>query len=550
MDLKIDCIFKTIFQGNLFYRCVFAENKKLTCSCLTTAKWSYNSFLRLFLPLLLALYVLTFPVYSYSSELRKNLEEPSQTKSLVRMAILPVENLSNYPMASQLVSKVLKKELQNSYNVSLIEENIVDKFISNRRIRYTGALSKLLARDMGNDLGIDRIMIISIDLFEETPTQVIVGLTSRLISAVDGNIIWSNSVAYSGRDFQRFLGLGIVESIETLSSIVISELISNFPNSYIPASREVIPFEVGKVRVFPDVGKSNEKIDLSVELENFDRDPLEVRAIIGGRETVLSKWKRSTYKGSLIAPAVEGPYHVDVIAVDRFGTPYSFKSVCEVTIDNTPPPISLALNRTVFAPKNKGYITFTPDLQGFEKINEWVMEIVDETGKLINSSKGYGMFPKKFIWRGRTNKMSIVSDGKYEYIFKVKDEAGNETVLVGDMKVNHKPPVINVDVDIDEDTLEFTFDKDGSEELESWQFSMLQNDGNILKHMSGKNNLPQKIKFPLKDNIEISSLAFSVDTTDRAGNTFALKKSISNYISKGKVPFARLREINNSIENF
>lgn len=557
MIQKNNNLSKAFFHSRQSVACFFIKKKPTAFQPFTVVipkslYMFHKSFLSAFLLSLgfTLIVALTNPFNLLASELKNSLEGLSQKEPVSSIAILPIENLSDFQMASQLVSRVLKEELTNSYNVALIEESIVDKFITSRRIRYTGALSTLLARDMGNDLGIDKIMIISIDLFEETPTQLIVGLTSRLISAIDGSIIWSNSVSYSGHDFQRFLGLGIINSPETLSSIVIKELISNFPGSYFPGNKEVVPFEVAKVVVSPYIGTSNDKITLSVEIKNFDIDPHEVRAILGGNETVLSKFDKNKYKGSFIAPVSEGYYHVDVIAIDKLGTSYPFYAVAKVTIDNTPPQISLALNRRVFAPRNKGFVTITPDLHGYEKINEWAIEIVDENGELVRNGSGYGKIPKKFIWRGRTNTMAVVSDGKYVYSLKVKDEAGNETVVNGELTINHKPPVINVDVDIAEDTLEFTFDKDGNEELESWQFSMLQEDGKILKQMSGRSEFPEKIEFPIDGGMEIGSLSFSVDTTDIAGNTFALKKSISNYISKGKVPFARLRKINNSIENF
>jgi len=512
---------------------------------------AYRPFFNVFVLCLAAVFLVFFtPVYSRSGELEKMTDNLSQAKPLSSMAIMPLENLSNHPEAAALVSRVLREELKKVAPGALIDDNAVDEFITNRRIRYTGAVSRLIAREMGKDLGIDAVMITSIDLFEETTTQVTVGLTARLISTHDGSIIWSNSSSYSGRDFQRFLGLGIIDSSEKLSSVVIKELISSFPGSYFPVSELQNPFEVARVVTSTDSGRSNDKIDLSVQLESFANDPQEVRVIVGGNEAVLSKWKRNIYRGSLNAPVDEGPYHLDVIAIDRSGIPYSFNAISRVTIDNTPPKVSLALNRSVFAPKNKGYVTFTPNLIGFEKINEWAIEIADDSGNLVRSNKGYGSIPKKLIWRGRTDKMAIVSDGKYEYRFKVKDEAGNETVLLGELKVNHRPPAINVDVDISDDALEFTFDKDGDEDIESWQFSMLQRDGNILKSMTGKGDIPKTLEYQLNNATELSTLAFSVDATDSAGNTFALKKSISSYISKSRVPFARLKEMNNSIENF
>lgn len=470
-----------------------------------------------------------------------------QPPILRNIAVLPFENISENPAAAKIIGELIKKELRDKGWIFITGDDVIEEFLAKRRIRYTGGITRVAVREMGKTLDVDAVLVGSINQFSDVNGNMNVGITVRLVNAIDGGIIWADTLSYTNREFVSLLGLGVITSIDALSSRVVKDIVKDVENNLFTKKKtDISPFEIEKAEVYPPTAKMGAKIGLAVKALSITDEMSEIKAVIDGREISLFKGENGEYEGYTTAPAAEGVYSVDVIAMDRTMSPFFFDAVAKITVDGTPPNVSLTANRKVFASQKNGYVTFTPKLLIYDDIDEWEMEILDGEGKRIRGDKGYGKLPKGLIWRGDTDKFARVSDGNYTYKFVVKDIAGNETVLSDSLLVKNVPPVFKVDVDKVENNLLFTFEYGKEENIKSWKLSILDKDGKTIKALEGTGELPEKLQYPVDD---INALAFSVTATDYADNTANLTKSIPSILSK-KTPFAKADTRDKLVEDF
>ena len=484
-------------------------------------------------------------------------DSSSQPIILKNIAILPLENLSENPAAAKMVAEHIKKELMNKGLVFITKDDIVEEFLAKKRIRYTGGVTRATAREMGKVLGVDAVLVGSVNQFgsgnqfSDTNDKINVGVTTRLVNTIDGSIIWADALSYTNREFVGLLGLGVITSIDALSSRVAKDLIKDIGDKYfIKKEAGLNPFEIEKVEAYPSgVARGGTKIGLRVRVLGITEEPGEIKAIIEGNEFSLSKGEDGEYEGYITAPTVEGVYPVDVIAIDQTILQYKFAAVGKITVDNTPPKVSLTVNRKAFAPQRRGYIAFTPKLLSYDNVDEWEIDIFDRDGKRLRGDKGYGNMPKGLIWRGETDKFALVSDGEYSYRFMVKDSAGNETVLTDSVRVKNTPPVLKIDVDKVEDKLLFTFDHGQEENIKSWKLSILDKAGKAIKVIEGSGELPPKFEYLIESEFDINTMIFSITATDDADNPVSLTKSIPSMLSR-KTPFAKVNTKGQWAEDF
>jgi len=456
-----------------------------------------------------------------------------------------------------MVAEHIKKELMNKGLVFITKDDIVEEFLAKKRIRYTGGVTRATAREMGKVLGVDAVLVGSVNQFgsgnqfSDTNDKINVGVTTRLVNTIDGSIIWADALSYTNREFVGLLGLGVITSIDALSSRVAKDLIKDIGDKYfIKKEAGLNPFEIEKVEAYPSgVARGGTKIGLRVRVLGITEEPGEIKAIIEGDEFSLSKGEDGEYEGYITAPTVEGVYPVDVIAVDQTILQYKFAAVGKITVDNTPPKVSLTVNRKAFAPQRRGYIAFTPKLLSYDNVDEWEIDIFDRDGKRLRGDKGYGNMPKGLIWRGETDKFALVSDGEYSYRFMVKDSAGNETVLTDSVRVKNTPPVLKIDVDKVEDKLLFTFDHGQEENIKSWKLSILDKAGKAIKVIEGSGELPPKFEYLIESEFDINTMIFSITATDDADNPVSLTKSIPSMLSR-KTPFAKVNTKGQWAEDF
>jgi TolB-like protein len=468
---------------------------------------------------------------------------------LKSIAILPLENLTGNPQATDIVTEYIKRELKGKGWVLITKADTVEEFLAKRRIRYTGAITRMTVREMGKVLGIDAVLVGSVTQFSSSNGNVTVGVSARLVSTLDGSLIWADNQAYTTRDFVGLLGLGAVTSLDEISSLVVKNLVKSIADKFFINGAALSPFEIERVAAYPAVGKGGVEVELKVKVLPLIEEPKEVKAVVEGTEVDLSRVGNGEYEGSVIAPRGEGVYFVDIVATDQTGVPFPFDAAGKIVVDNTPPKVNMTLDKKIFASGRRSSIIFTPRLLSLDEIDEWRMEILNREGKLVRRDRGYGKLPKKLIWRGVTAKHSRVEDGEYTCKFSVRDVAGNEAVITDMVRVKNNPPDIKVDVDVIDDILLFTFNYDPDENIQSWELSMVDRKGETLKKIVGEGDVPEKFEYPLDEDFDFRKMSFSITALDDAGNSFNLTKALPSFFT-GKRPFARLKGKGQFLDDF
>ncbi len=478
------------------------------------------------------------PMYpSYGSKL-----VPSGPKVVKSVAILPLENLTDNPEADEIIRDYIKQELKGKGWVLVARDADIERFLAKRRIRYTGAITRLAVREMGKKLGVDAVVVGSVLYYTKMRDKIIVGVGLRVLSTADGSILWAENLTYTGHDFEGLFGLGVVKSLDVLAGIVVRDIVRSMADRFFIRDSAMSPFEIERVILEPPIGRGPEKREIRVKFLPLGGEPEKVRAVVDGKTYFLSRYS-DEYRGYVYVPEAEGTYIVSLVVTDEKGESYFFDAVAEATVDNTPPRVEMYATKKVFSTRDKrnGYVLFETKVLSIDNIDGWRVEIRDEEGKLIKMEHGYGAIPPKFIWRGEAEEGWLVRDGKYSFNLVVVDNAGNETLVARKVRVKTTPPRINVSVDMVEGIILFNFESAELEEIKSWSLTILDKDGKMLKTVSGeKGRLPEKIEYPVGDDVDIRDLKFILYATDVAGNKLELKKSVPSVFTK-KMPFAKLK---------
>ncbi len=458
------------------------------------------------------------------------------------IAILPLENLSENKFAADIIREDIKKEFKSKGLVYIADDSSVERFLAKRRIRYTGAMKRVSVREMGKVMGVDAVLVGSANYFSAIGERVIVGISLRILSTLDGSIMWADNLTYTGHDFEGLLGLGIIRSTDILAALVVKDLVKGIEDRFFIRESAFSPFEIERVITYPTIGSAKDKREIRVEFLPLADEPEKVLVIIGGEEVVLERVRDNSYRADIYAPEKEGTYIVDVIAMNQSDTPFPFSAVAKIIVDNTPPKVSLNVDKRLFSyAKKGGYVMFEAKLLSYEEIDEWKVQIIDSEGNTVRSDKGFGGIPQKMIWRGETdNNNTYVKDGVYTLKLIVMDTAGNETEVSDEIVVKSRPPEISINVDVVDRKVIFSFEYDKSEPIDNWLVAIKDREGNTIKIAKGDNNLiPEVFEYEIVDEFDLRELVFNILVEDKAGNIFKMRKTIPSLFSR-KIPLADL----------
>ncbi|RJQ49023.1 MAG: hypothetical protein C4538_02890 [Nitrospiraceae bacterium] len=133
----------------------------------------------------------------------------------LQIAAFPVENLSGTRAPARKIGESLRAQLKKE-GLNILDDNALEEFMSGHRLRYTGALDIETARAFRDEIGIDAVLITSLELYDESyPPKI--SLISRLVFTGDTpQILWMDSAGLSGDESPGLLGLGLIEDPEIL----------------------------------------------------------------------------------------------------------------------------------------------------------------------------------------------------------------------------------------------------------------------------------------------------------------------------------------------
>ncbi len=179
-----------------------------------------------------------------------NAAQPSQE---IKIAFFPFENFSDDKDALKQVIPVLRSRLEKK-GLEILDDESLNRFLLKERIRYSGYISKDVARKIESELNVKAILTGSVNSFSAAGNP-IVGLSARLIDSLSGQILWANHASASGEDFATVLGLGRVRTIDRLTSKVTDKLLDSF--SITPRYKEIE--STYRIAVMPFQNKSKTK---------------------------------------------------------------------------------------------------------------------------------------------------------------------------------------------------------------------------------------------------------------------------------------------------
>lgn len=139
----------------------------------------------------------------------------------LRVAFLPIENITG----GQAPTKDLAASLERAVAryVDVVSGDIVEGFLARHRIRYTGGIDREGARAAKEELGVDGVLITSLELYRASPPRF--GLAMRLVAAGDDPVIlWIDSHARAGDESPGLLGLGVIEDVKRLRDEEVARL--------------------------------------------------------------------------------------------------------------------------------------------------------------------------------------------------------------------------------------------------------------------------------------------------------------------------------------
>ncbi len=147
----------------------------------------------------------------------------------IRVAVLPLDNLSQKAGADRAVTQVIVTYLLASDLFEVVEPGHVNKVLLDLRIRSaTEEVDPETARKLGETLDAELLLIGAVQEYGEvrvaSDTYPAVSLSARLLDAYTGTILWSASVSQTGADSVVIFDIGRITSLPKLTQVVVEKL--------------------------------------------------------------------------------------------------------------------------------------------------------------------------------------------------------------------------------------------------------------------------------------------------------------------------------------
>ena len=132
-----------------------------------------------------------------------------------RLALYPVQNVTGGKAPVKELTAALRAQLL-TFGVVLIPDEVVQRTLAARRIRYTGGVDRETAAALRDEAGADGVIIPSLEIYAPAP-PFRMAMTTRLVTTSDEPVIrWIDAFARSGWDDPGLLGVGIQRTMELM----------------------------------------------------------------------------------------------------------------------------------------------------------------------------------------------------------------------------------------------------------------------------------------------------------------------------------------------
>ncbi len=220
------------------------------------------------------------------------------------------------------------------------------------------------------------------------------------------------------------------------------------------------------------------------------------------------EWDGEDSKGNVVP---DGTYTYVLTAWDENNN----KTVTEkgtLVVDNVIPIVQCRADELLFSPNDDGVkdtLTFTIKSANIEPSDRVIIRIADKKGNVVYEDLREGPVGETFVWNGKNRSGAPVPDGSYRFSIAAFDRAGNKTESTVDgiivkteyEKISATPSLRafspNGDgyYDINDIRL-FTSSREG---LLTWELSILNESGTVVREYRGERLFPDVISFDGKD---------------------------------------------------
>lgn len=154
------------------------------------------------------------------------------TSQAPRVAVLPLENLSARPDASEHLSRVVAGVLGETGACQVSPPGDVEVVFTDLRIRDLNGVTRENMPLLGQRLTADWLLagsILEYGTVRSAEGEVpVVGLSLRLYEARTGRTAWTAMRVHTGEDREKLFGFGRVNSLDQLSERLARELFKGF----------------------------------------------------------------------------------------------------------------------------------------------------------------------------------------------------------------------------------------------------------------------------------------------------------------------------------
>ena len=216
-------------------------------------------------------------------------------------------------------------------------------------------------------------------------------------------------------------------------------------------------------------------------------------------------WDGKSEKGTVVP---DGDYSFFIEAWDDNGNRGTSEPM-PFTIDTADPEIELSTPYTVFSPNNDGQQDFLIINQEGSREQSWKAQVEDAEGNTIKQFSWESTQPEDIKWDGKNEEGVLPPDGVYRYVITSTDRAGNSTTeTIENVIINTTPTPVAVTVsnqyfspngDGEQDAVEVAFEVPVTEGLSSWEFTVRDEAGDVVRRFSGEETIPEGISFDGRD---------------------------------------------------
>lgn len=157
---------------------------------------------------LLAVTVLVFVGCGHTLE-RDYVESDSAIGEIKSVAVMPFENLTEFPDAGEIVAELFTTELYQSTHFKILGRNQAKRVMREKKVTPPQVIDRRFAQKIGKVLEVDGVFIGSVSEYwyrlekrkrRQAGEEPAVGINARLINVASGDVVWASSHSRSSHD--------------------------------------------------------------------------------------------------------------------------------------------------------------------------------------------------------------------------------------------------------------------------------------------------------------------------------------------------------------